>query len=759
MGGFLVGDLLLSPPVDLGYRPVERFGRFSNITGVGQPMKWKNRSVVRELLAITAAVMSFVIGWDQTPRVYSQEETAQQESGAEDGIAAGGEVIDQFEPYDVYVDQEQVVARCGPGGEYYRTDPLRHGQKLEVYLEAEKGWLGVRPPEGSFSWVTADAIQLDRSGKVGKVIEDGTLSWIGTHLGKARKYLWQVQLAAGETVTILGRAEREGPDGPQLWYRIGPPAGEFRWVHRDQVVENPEELLRDKPKPNDRYAQGTPELAEPIAGEGSGSFAGAARTKLQEKARSILRPVAVEQASVPSQQMMGQQAMGQQSVVQQAMGQQAPGQQALGQQRAGEAPRPLTRPSQGVATGAVPLIALEAPEAIPMAVPGTRKPDWPTNDTAGLDPIGAIRALAAGALGRAPEGPAAEEAGAPLTPPSLPASVAATSAAPASIAAADRSLEDGFGPIGSAVVPNVVSNVAAGVAQGVMPANVAATGGGAARDVTTSVVINPIMTTPVVTQPGVTTSVVTTPVVPGAVNPPLVSIASQPAVRPIGAAGEQVVSEIRQAGGGWDASSGRGMIPAQGAVATASYTELSGLSVDALQSELSRKMIAAARAEELEGLRLAAEKIAASGLSPVDRQKGSELALRIRQYQSVAARRDGGSSVVPAGAMAAAELPPGQVAPAGVFPPGQIDLAGRPATQPEASGYLVQVYSARPESPPFALTDATGRTTHYVSPNPGYNLRRFLNQHIIISGPAGHDTGLDTPHIIATSAVRSPDPR
>jgi hypothetical protein len=404
----------------------------------------------------------------------------------------------------------------------------------------------------------------------------------------------------------------------------------------------------------------------------------------------------------------------------------------------------------------VPLIALEAPEAIPMAVPGTRKPDWPTNDTAGLDPIGAIRALAAGALGRAPEGQQGEEALAPLTPPALPASVVATSAAPASIAAADRSLEDGFEPIGSAVVPNVT----AGVAPGVMPANAAAPGGGSPVDMTTSVVTSPtIMTTPVVTQPEVTTSVVTNPVVPAAVNPPLVSIASQPAVRPIGAAGEQVVSEVRQAGGGWDVSSGRGMIPAQGGVTTASYADLSGLSVDGLQSELSRKMIAAARAEELEGLRLAAEKIAASGVSQVDRQKGSELALRIRQYQSVAARRDGGSAVATAGAIAPAVFPPGQIAPAGVFPPGQIDLAGRPATQPEASGYLVQVYSARPESPPFALTDATGRTTHYVSPNPGYNLRRFLNQHIIISGPAGHDTGLDTPHIIATSAVRSPDPR
>jgi hypothetical protein len=34
-----------------------------------------------------------------------------------------------------------------------------------------------------------------------------------------------------------------------------------------------------------------------------------------------------------------------------------------------------------------------------------------------------------------------------------------------------------------------------------------------------------------------------------------------------------------------------------------------------------------------------------------------------------------------------------------------------------------------------------------------------MNQHISIGGQSGYETGLDTPHIIATAAVRSPEMR
>ena len=148
-----------------------------------------------------------------------------------------------FDPYPVFIAQDETFARCGPSDEFYRTDPLRHGQELEVYAETDDGWLGIRPPEGSFCWIPAETVEMDSEAETGTIIEDRTVAWIGTQLGRARTYRWQVQLAKGEPVTVIGKSEREGADGPQLWYRIVPPSGEYRWVHRDQIVTSSEELV------------------------------------------------------------------------------------------------------------------------------------------------------------------------------------------------------------------------------------------------------------------------------------------------------------------------------------------------------------------------------------------------------------------------------------------------------------------------------------------------------------------------------------
>jgi len=549
-----------------------------------------------------------------------------------------------LEPFNVYVDQEEVVARCGPGGDYYRTDPLRHGQRLEVYLETENGWLGVRPPDGSFSWVPADAIQPDRSGQSGSVIEDGALSWIGTQLGKARKYMWQVQLSQGETVSILGRAEREGPDGPQLWYRIAPPAGEFRWVHRDQVVEDPEALLRDKPKPGGRMAQAplTPadtQMLGPVDRE-------PARPALFDTARSILQTS--DENPIPGRDRFGDGGM--------------------------------TSPGDGVR-----LFGLDVTGAIPLAAATPTTP-MPVGSFAGVvqSPAGVV-----------------DEAQ-PLRAASFtePLSVASQPARPASQAAEmDAFIPAGSGPIGS----------------------------GVARPI----------------------------------QPPLVSIASEPTVRAINLSGVNDASGVQPASGSeWVAGAPRQVT--RDASPTTDYT---GWSLDALQLELSRRMVAATGTRELDALRIAVDRMAESAASETDRQRAVQLGQRVRQYQSVAARRDG--QPLPSSGSVSGSLP-GSVALAGApvaqspIPPGQVTLGpqnGFEKPEAEATGYLVQVYSARPSSPPFALTDASGRTTHYVSPFPGFNLRRYLNQHITLAGQAGYDTGLDTPHIIAGSAVRSPDLR
>lgn len=540
---------------------------------------------------------------------------------------------EEFEPFDVYVDQEEVMARCGPGGEYYRTDPLRHGQRLVVYLETDTGWLGVRPPAGAFSWVPADAIEVDRSGRLGRVIEDGSLSWIGTHLGKARKYMWQVQLTQGESVTILGRAEREGPDGPQLWYRIEPPAGEFRWVHRDQVVDNPELLLRDKPRPGGRVAQAPLTVVDPAALVDVEREA--TKPSLLETARSILRPGGVDPI--------------------------------LGRDTS-------TPPSANASTNSIDLIGLDAPEAIPLA-------SAPLPATGQRSPAGAV----------AESLPMASQAVAPVVQPVV------AMAPPSPLTPNTEAAIDSFEPIGS----------------------------GVAR----------------------------------AIQPPMVTIATEPTVRAIGTEPSATSSQVRPASGSEWVSSTPRQAPVDGNSSGADY---SGWSIDRLQLELSRRMVGAARARDLEGLRLAADRLGEAASSESERQKALELGQRIRQYQSVAARREG--EPLPSLGSAPSELPsqPISLAMGPSPPPGQVVLAGRGGAdkpESEAAGYLVQVYSARPSSPPFALTDSSGRTTHYVTPLPGFNLRRYLNQHITVAGQTGYDTGLDTPHLIVGSAVRTPDQR
>src|SRR6056297_1818014 len=117
------------------------------------------------------------------------------------------------EPYRAFVAREGEFTRCGPAGEFYQADPLRAGEEVEVYLETEDGWLGIRPPENSFCWIQSDQIRVDEDATTGTVIDAAAVAWIGTHLGRAKTYRWQVRLERGETVTIIGTARRQGPEG------------------------------------------------------------------------------------------------------------------------------------------------------------------------------------------------------------------------------------------------------------------------------------------------------------------------------------------------------------------------------------------------------------------------------------------------------------------------------------------------------------------------------------------------------------------
>lgn len=138
-----------------------------------------------------------------------------------------------------FVHAPHATVHCGPSEEYYATGRLNRGAPVEVYIETADGWSGIRPPEGSHDWIPADAVYLLPGGKVAEVSVDRVPAWVGADTVKNEKLLYQTELIKTQTVSILGEAYRGNDADRKLWFRIAPPAGEFRWVRTEHLGTDP----------------------------------------------------------------------------------------------------------------------------------------------------------------------------------------------------------------------------------------------------------------------------------------------------------------------------------------------------------------------------------------------------------------------------------------------------------------------------------------------------------------------------------------
>ncbi len=139
-------------------------------------------------------------------------------------------------PYTAYVSIDAAYVRSGPGKHYYPSDKLVRGDAVEVYREDPGGWLAIRPPRGSFSWVPASQLQPTKH-NLAIVIGDRVASHVGSKLDESHDVV-QVRLERGEAVEIVA-AEPLTIDGQQeLWCKISPPSGEFRWIYGKFVDRN-----------------------------------------------------------------------------------------------------------------------------------------------------------------------------------------------------------------------------------------------------------------------------------------------------------------------------------------------------------------------------------------------------------------------------------------------------------------------------------------------------------------------------------------
>lgn len=151
-------------------------------------------------------------------------------------------------PYDAFIVADEAEVYSGPGRRFYSTEKLPRGTRIEIYRRDVAGWLAIRPPEGSFSWVVADHVEIGDEPNQAIVVEQ-TPSWIGTAAERVREHKHHLMLEPGEELTVLGKREVPQEDGePQTWLKIAPPAGEFRWVH-------PRDISRSKPDQLDAAAE------------------------------------------------------------------------------------------------------------------------------------------------------------------------------------------------------------------------------------------------------------------------------------------------------------------------------------------------------------------------------------------------------------------------------------------------------------------------------------------------------------------------
>jgi hypothetical protein len=152
-------------------------------------------------------------------------------------------------PFTGYIAAERAEVTSGPGRRFYVTDHLPRGTAVEVYREDDAGWLAIRPPAGSFSWIPAEHVEVLDDG-VGKV-RTSAESWIGTRIEHVEEHKQQISLQAGELVEIVGEkvvAGTEENGKESKWLKIAPPAGEFRYIHsrdvsREQIEPDSEPVV------------------------------------------------------------------------------------------------------------------------------------------------------------------------------------------------------------------------------------------------------------------------------------------------------------------------------------------------------------------------------------------------------------------------------------------------------------------------------------------------------------------------------------
>src|SRR5207249_3139342 len=88
-------------------------------------------------------------------------------------LLSGRAVLAQSAPNDMVVAGQDVDVRSGPGVKFNVTSKLRSGDRVKVVQDknAQSGWVAIKPPDGSISWIETKRIAKTASYPLCVVLE------------------------------------------------------------------------------------------------------------------------------------------------------------------------------------------------------------------------------------------------------------------------------------------------------------------------------------------------------------------------------------------------------------------------------------------------------------------------------------------------------------------------------------------------------------------------------------------------------------
>jgi hypothetical protein len=153
-------------------------------------------------------------------------------------------VFAQAGPDIRYVIANETLVRSGPGDseQFYPTNRLVRGTKVEVIQELEGGWLKITPPEKSFSYISTRFLEHVSPNEPNYVVALANVEvpvYIGSEMVNKRPTVVGCKLKRGTQVRSAGKAISEDGDA---FMPIEPPPGEGRFIRAEAVSRTPPSL-------------------------------------------------------------------------------------------------------------------------------------------------------------------------------------------------------------------------------------------------------------------------------------------------------------------------------------------------------------------------------------------------------------------------------------------------------------------------------------------------------------------------------------